>query len=91
MTLPPFGILIKKEHRTNTALIDHELVHWKQFQRMGLLPFISTYVREQLKGYDQNALEIEARYAESEYCKTNYTQCVRNGSATTIHNPNFRI
>lgn len=38
ITLPPFGIFIAKSEVNNLALINHELVHWAQYQRMGLLP-----------------------------------------------------
>ena len=43
-----------------------------------------------IHGYDANPYEIEARYRESDFCKSNYTFCVRNGLAKTVHNPNFR-
>lgn len=37
--LPPFGVFIKESEKDNKALLDHEMVHWKQFQREGLIPF----------------------------------------------------
>lgn len=89
--LPPFGIFIKESEKDNTALIDHEKIHWKQFQREGLGSFLFNYTKEALsKGYDQNSYEMEARTVESDYCKNNYTECVRTGQAVTAHNPNFR-
>lgn len=89
--IPPFGIFIKESEKNNTALIEHEMMHWKQFQREGLLPFLFNYSKEAMrKGYDKNSYEIEARTVETEYCKLNYTECVRNGSAITAHNPDFR-
>lgn len=42
-------------------------------------------------GYDKMPMEIEARKNESDYCKNNYTECVRNGTAKTVYNPNFRL
>lgn len=89
--VPPFGVFIKESERENKALIEHELMHWKQFQREGLLSFLINYSKEaRQKGYDKNPYEIEARTAEEGYCKENYTECVRNGTAKTVHNPNFR-
>lgn len=90
LMLPPFGIFIKKEHRGNKNLVLHELVHWKQYQREGLLGFLLGYAKEQSKGYDNNRYEIEARYMETDFCRSNYTYCVRNGLSRTVNNKNFR-
>lgn len=90
-TVPPVGIFIKESERNNQALLNHELVHWQQYQREGLLKFYFKYLFQQLKnGYDGNEYEIEARCNETEYCRLNYTECVRRGLAKTIHDPNFR-
>ena len=90
-SLPPFGIFIKESEKGNTALLEHELIHWKQFQREGLIPFLFNYSKEAYsKGYDKNPYEKEARTIESDYCKENYTECVRNGISKTAYNPNFR-
>lgn len=90
-TIPPFGIYIAKEHANNSQLLNHELVHWQQYQRMGLVPFYSTYFKQLLfHGYDLHPMEQEARKNEAEYCRTNYTECVRSGLAVTINNPDFR-
>ncbi len=89
--VPPFGVYIKESERDNLPLLEHELVHWKQFQREGLLPFLINYSKEAInKGYDANPYEIEARTVESDYCKENYTECIRTGQAVTAFNPNFR-
>lgn len=43
----------------------HELKHVEQYERLGFVNFIFTYLKESLKnGYYQNALEEEARRAE---------------------------
>lgn len=90
--IPPFGIFIKESEKDNQALLDHELIHWKQFQREGLLGFLVGYSTHAIcNGYDENPYEIEARTVENEYCKHHYTECVRNGTAKTVYNPNFRI
>lgn len=69
----------------------HELVHWKQFQREGLIKFLINYNSAHKKhGYDGNPYEIEARFEESDFCKSNYTYCVRNGLAKTAKNIHFR-
>jgi len=89
--IPPFGVFIKESEKDNQALIEHEMTHWKQFQREGIIPFLINYSMEAFKnGYDKNKYEIEARTLEDDYCKENYTECVRNGTAKTVYNPNFR-
>ena len=91
-TIPPFGIYVKESEKDNHELLNHEKVHWKQYQEMGLLKFYSKYKSELRKhGYDEMPMEKEARENESEYCKSNYTECVRNGDSKTIYNPNFRL
>ncbi len=90
--VPPFGVVIKESEKGNTALLEHEMVHWKQFQREGLVPFLVNYSKEAKKvGYDKNKYEKEARTVENGYCKENYTECVRKGWANTVYNPNFRV
>jgi hypothetical protein len=90
-TIPPFGIWIAENERNNEALLAHELVHWQQFQAQGLLPFYWNYWQQiQQFGYDDAPMEIEARKNETLFCQTNYTQCVREGRAKTVFNPNFR-
>lgn len=89
--VPPFGVVIKESEKDNKALLEHELMHWKQFRREGLIPFLFNYSKEAAKnGYDKNPYEKEARTVETGYCKENYTECVRNGTAKTVYNPNFR-
>ena len=91
LSLPPFGVFIRKEHKNQEELLLHELVHWKQYQREGLAKFLFGYIKAQNEvGYDKNPYEIEARYRESDFAKSNYTYAVRNGLAKTVHNPNFR-
>jgi hypothetical protein len=43
-----------------------------------------------INGYDKNSYEVEARVNESQYCRYNYTECVRTGESSTAYNPNFR-
>ena len=90
----PFGIFIKESEKDNKMLIEHEMVHWRQFQREGLIPFLINYGLEALKnGYDKNKYEIEARElsGEKKECVTNYTECIRLGLAETVNNPQFRL
>lgn len=89
--VPPFGVFILKSQRDNEQLRLHELVHWKQYQREGFVKFLYGYsIENKKKGYDKNPYEIEARFCEDDFCKTNYTYCVRNGISNTVHNTNFR-
>lgn len=91
-TIPPFGIYVKEGEQNNEALINHEKVHWKQYQEKGLIGFYSQYAKEIKEfGYDNMPMEIEARENETEHCKHNYTQCVRAGESSTIYNPAFRM
>lgn len=86
----PFGIFITKRNKGNRILLEHELIHYHQQQKGGLF-FYFDYIKEHLiNGYDNNKYEIEARIRESEYCKKNYTECMRNGKSKTSYNPNFR-
>ncbi|CEN37601.1 hypothetical protein CCYN2B_40147 [Capnocytophaga cynodegmi] len=90
MTIPPFGIFILLKHKGNVNLLNHELIHWKQYKRMSLFVFYFRYLFEMLKyGYDLSPMEIEARFVESDFCKLNYSDCVRSGVARTVSNENF--
>lgn len=93
VTVPPFGIFILKSEKGNCALLQHELIHWRQYQQEGLLPFIYNYYREnQMSGYENNKYEIEARIESGELpeCIYNYSECVRCGNSITVYNPKFR-
>lgn len=92
LTIPPIGIYIVNEAAGNVLLKEHELYHWAQYQRDGLLPFWNNYLCGSfLYGYDGNPYEVEARHNECEFCKFNYTLCVQNGWANTVYNPDFRL
>jgi hypothetical protein len=91
LIIPLVGVFIKESERENKALLDHELIHWNQYQREGLI-MLPKYILNNLKnGYDKNSYEVEARFNESEYCKYNYTECIRSGASNTAYNPNFRM
>lgn len=91
-TIPPFGIYILDSERDNDNLLAHELVHWKQYQDYGLMSFYLRYFNELINfSYDSMPMEMEARYLENEYCRNNYTECVRSGQSVTVYNPNFRM
>lgn len=89
-TVPPFGIWILKSEKNNEELLKHEWIHWKYYQQNGLLNYYFNYMFQKAKyGYDNMPMEVEARN-ESDYCKYNYTKCVRTGQSNTIYNPEFR-
>lgn len=91
VTIPPFGIYIEDQHKGNNALLEHELIHWKQYQSMGLLPYYGKYVKDLFfHGYDLHPMEVQARANENEFCRVNYTECVRTGQAKTLKDPDFR-
>jgi hypothetical protein len=65
VTLPPWGIYVRPERMNDVALLQHEQVHWAQWQRMGTLRFYTTYLWQLwLHGYDNHPMEHEARKAE---------------------------
>ena len=75
MTIPPFGIFVKKEFEGNSKILEHDLIHWKQYQRMGLLLFYFRYFMQMLLiGYDTMPMEMEARQNEDDKTKWNYRE-----------------
>jgi hypothetical protein len=65
VTLPPIGIYILAERLHDQRLVRHELEHWAQAQRLGVVRFAFTYLYFTVRyGYWNNPLEIEARAAE---------------------------
>lgn len=75
MTIPPFGIFIKLEHRHDAKVLEHDLIHWRQYQRMGLFLFYFRYlVQLLLIGYDTMPMEMEARQNDDEATKWNYRE-----------------
>ena len=65
ITLPPVGIYILAERINDERLRKHELAHWEQYKRMGLLRSYLLYTWYSIRyGYWNNPLEIEARAAE---------------------------
>jgi hypothetical protein len=62
MTVPPFGIFIRKQFRGDEQILRHDLVHWQQYERMGLVLYYFRYFTQLLFiGYDTMPMEIEAR------------------------------
>jgi hypothetical protein len=56
----------KQQFINNSRWLKHELVHIKQFQQHGYLPFIIKYLWESIrKGYTNNKYEVEARAGEN--------------------------
>ena len=67
----PFGVLIKKS-AYNKYILEHEVIHYNQWKKGGII-FLLDYIGEFIiKGYDKNKYEIEARRSECNYCKYNY-------------------
>jgi hypothetical protein len=65
VALAPWGIYILPEHLGNQRLIQHERLHWQQYQRMGLLRYYVTYLWGLVRyGYRNHPMELEARAAE---------------------------
>ena len=63
--IPWIGIIIKKEHKDNKKLIEHEKIHLKQIKRMGIILYVIRYVVQLIFiGYDTMPMELEARQNE---------------------------
>jgi hypothetical protein len=46
ITLAPFGIYVKEKYLTNTRMINHESIHWKQQMEMLIIFFYLWYFIE---------------------------------------------
>ena len=65
MTIPPFGIFIKSKYKGNEQILKHDLIHWKQYRRMGLIMYYLRYfIQLIIIGYDTMPMELEARQNE---------------------------
>lgn len=61
ITAPPFGIFIKTKYKGVKGIRIHELTHWRQYLRMGLLKFYWNYFKESLfNDYVHMPMEREA-------------------------------
>ena len=61
-TIPPFGTFIESRYKKDKSILNHELAHWVQYQRMGFRKFYSTYFKEYIKyGRKYGPMEKEAR------------------------------
>lgn len=72
-TVPPIGIYINRNkwkelnHDQRRRLIRHEIQHWKQFEKMGLILFYVNYFGMLFQhGYKDHPMEKEAREAEGD-------------------------
>lgn len=61
-TIPPFGTFIEVKYKKDKSILNHELAHWIQYNRMGFINFYTTYFKEYMKyGRKYGPMEIEAR------------------------------
>ena len=62
VALAPWGIFVLPEHLSNQRLTQHEIVHWQQYKRMGVVKYYATYLYQVLRyGYRNAPMEREAR------------------------------
>jgi hypothetical protein len=62
VALAPWGIFALPEHLNNQRLTQHEIVHWQQYKRMGVVKYYATYLYQVLRyGYRNAPMEREAR------------------------------
>jgi hypothetical protein len=75
MTVPPFGIFVKKKFKGDKQILNHDLIHWKQYKRMGLFMYYFRYFMQLLLiGYDTMPMEMEARQNDDDTTKWNYRE-----------------
>lgn len=63
MTLPPFGVLVRRG-ADSAGLRAHELVHWDQYRQRGTVMFYLGYLAAWVRAgfsYTRHPWEIEAR------------------------------
>lgn len=61
-TIPPFGTFIESKYKKDKSILNHELSHWVQYERMGFVGFYTTYLKEYIKyGRKYGPMEKEAR------------------------------
>jgi hypothetical protein len=65
-TIPPLGIFIEDEFENEGngpgSILRHEIIHWQQYKRMGLIKFYYNYLTLYIKyGRVNNWMESEAR------------------------------
>ena len=71
--------------------LNHEMVHWKQYQEMGLLAFYFQYFKQFITlGYDKMPMELEARYEEDEYTKKHYSEVYHHSNKNRVSNTIMR-
>lgn len=67
ITFPPFGIFIEPKYQNENSnepcsIQKHEMVHWEQYNRMGLISFHYNYLKCYFNsGRINNLMEEEAR------------------------------
>ena len=64
ITLPPAGIFYRADlsEERKLAVLAHELAHWRQYEKLGLLGFYWRYLKLWWRyGYWDNPMEKEAR------------------------------
>lgn len=71
--IPHVGIFIKQKYQNDLTLLEHEMIHWRQYKRMGSLVFMVRYILQLVFiGYDAMPFELEARQSDESLC--NYRQ-----------------
>lgn len=64
--IPHIGIFIKFKYKDDKILEEHEIIHWRQYKRMGSIVFLIRYILQFIFiGYDTMPLELEARQTDS--------------------------
>lgn len=75
---PPNEVCLAKLEKCQeefSKVEEHELIHYSQYKRMGLIMYYFRYLMQLiLIGYDTMPMEMEARQNEAEYVKWNYRE-----------------
>lgn len=66
VTIPPFGIFISKEYKSESdgpgTILAHEKIHWLQYKELGLFGFYHSYIPDLIRyGRIDHPMEVDAR------------------------------
>jgi hypothetical protein len=66
ITIPPFGIFISQEYKSEGdgpgTILAHEKIHWLQYQELGLIGFYYSYIPDLIRyGRIDHPMEVDAR------------------------------
>lgn len=66
VTIPPFGIFLSREYKSEGdgpgTILAHEKIHWLQYKELGLFGFYYSYIPDFIRyGRIEHPMEVDAR------------------------------